>query len=190
MSPVCLSSAVALALLLAGSTPEAEAQKPQLRPMRDVDIRYSIVRPRGSNIRERVRWSAAEQLERVDGPDRSTTIFDRKSGEITLLIASSRTYRKLEGAPRGPIEPEPGAELMRGPDSDVAGLRCTDWSWTENGERHAVCATLDGVLLRLTVGGKTVVQALSVNYYPQNADLFGVPAGYVPALAPEGSTVP
>ncbi len=178
-----------LAFTLAGSSAEAELQPP-LQPTRDVDITYSIVRPDGSKIRERVRWSAGQQLERVDGSDRSSTIFNRGSGEIILLVPGSRTFRKLEGAARGPIEMEQGAALTRGADAKVAGLHCTDWSWTKDGEEHTVCATGDGVLLRLTIGAKTMVQAQSVTYRQQRADLFDVPKDYTPALAPEGSVGP
>jgi len=68
----------------------------------------------------------------------------------------------------------------------VAGLNCVDWSWTVDTETHTACLTPDGVLLRLTVDGKTVMQAISVKYGRQSADLFQVPAGYQPAIAPEG----
>lgn len=44
----------------------------------------------------------------------------------------------------------------------------------------------DGVLLRLVVDGDTVMQARSVSYAPQPAELFQVPQGYEPALAPGG----
>ncbi len=57
-------------------------------------------------------------------------------------------------------------------------------------ETHTVCATADGVLLRLIVDGKTVIQARSVSYGPQAVELFQVPPGYTPALAPDGSAEP
>jgi hypothetical protein len=97
----------------------------------------------------------------------------------------------LEQAPRRPLEPEPGAVLNRGAAAVVAGLPCADWSWTEEGgEQHTVCATADGVILRLVVDGQTFIEARSVKYGPQKADLFRVPANYTPALAPEGSGEP
>jgi hypothetical protein len=172
----------ALALLLVVSLPRAEEQ-PQLFPTRDVDIIYDVTRPYQPRIRERVRWLASEHLERVDGPDKSTTIFDRNANEITLLTPASRTYSQLEGAPRRPLEPETGAVLKRGNESVVTGLHCVDWSWTEDVETHTVCATADGVLLRLVVDGKTVMQARSVSYGAQGAELFQVPPDYAPALA-------
>lgn len=180
----------ALALLLAGPAPEAEEQ-PQLLPTRDVDISYDVTRPEQSKkIRERVRWLAGGHLQRIDGPDRSTTILDHSANEITLLTPARRTYRKLAGAPRRPLDPEPGTALKRGDEAIVAGLHCVDWSWTEDVEAHTVCVTADGVLLRLVVDGKTIKEARSVNYARQGPELFQVPPGYTPALAPDGSAEP
>ena len=69
----------------------------------------------------------------------------------------------------------------------VAGLHCTDWSWTEDAEAQTVCLTPDGVMLRLVVDGKTVMQALSVKYDRQPVELFRVQARTgTPALAPGG----
>jgi hypothetical protein len=67
-------------------------------------------------------------------------------------------------------------------------LQCTDWTWIEDVETHTVCTTADGVLLRLVVDGRTVMEARSVSYGPQAAELFQVPSNYSPALAPEGNT--
>jgi hypothetical protein len=174
------------ALLAAGHAPRAEGQ-PQLLPTRDVDITYEVTRPVQSAIRERVRWLASEHLERIDGPDKSTTIFDRRTHEITLLTPAGRTYRKLEGSPRWAFEPEPGAVLERGAQSAVAGLSCVDWSWIEDNETRTLCATPDGVLLRLVVDGRTIIEARAISYAPQTAELFEVPPDYSPAIAPDGA---
>jgi hypothetical protein len=190
MSNSCrvLSVAVAAVLLLAGGSSRA-ADAPQLSPTRDVDITYDVTRPQQPKIRQRVRWLAAEHLERVDGPDKATTIFDRATHEITLLVPASRTYRKLNGEARRPPAPEAGAALKRGDDAVVAGLHCTDWSWTgEDLIVHVVCLTADGVLLRLVIDGQTIMQARSVSYGPQRPELFQVPPDYAPALAPEGGS--
>jgi len=190
MNPLrCLPLTAALLLLPAGLPPRAEDQ-PRLTPARDVDITYKIFRPRQPMIIERARWSASEDLERIDGPDKSTTIFDPKKDEITLLNAANRTYRKLEGTPRRLAGPDQGVILTRGDESVVAGLHCTAWSWTEDVETHTVCLTPDGVLLRLVVDGRTATEARSVSYGPQKAELFQVPPNYAPALAPEGSSAP
>lgn len=180
-----LLSVAVLAFLLAGSPSRAE-EMPRFLPTRDVDITYDVTRPHQPKIRERVRWLAAEHLERVDGPDKSTTIFDRNTHEITLLTPANRSYRKFEGAARRPPEPESGVALKRGKEAVVAGLHCTDWSWMEDAETHTICTTPDGVLLRLVVDDNTIMQARSVSYRAQKADLFQVPRDYAPALAPEG----
>ena len=182
--------AFCLAVLWIGDIAASAEEQPNLVPTRDVDIRYEVTRPQQPKVRERVRWLAAERLERVDASGRSTSIFERDAHAVTLLTPATRTFRKLEHVPRRPSEPEQGAVLARGADATVAGLPCTDWSWTEDDERHTACATADGVILRLVVDGQTFIEARSVKYAPQKADLFRVPANYTPALAPEGAGEP
>jgi hypothetical protein len=178
-----------LTVVLAGTASRADEQ-PKLLPTRDVDIRYEVTRPQEPKVRERVRWFAAEHLERVDASGRSTSIFDHDGRVVTLLTPATRTFRKLDQAPRRPLEPESGTALKRGDERVVAELPCTDWSWTEDGEKHTVCATVDGVILRLVVDGQTFIEARAVKYGPQKPDLFRVPANYTPALAPEGTGEP
>ncbi len=185
--PLSLPPVAVLALLLAGSPVRAEEQQPLL-PTRDVDISYQITRPDQPKIVQRRRWLASDRLVRSEGPDKSTTLYDRDAHEITIINPKNRTYLKLEGSLRQPLDPEKGKLLKRGGESVIAGLRCTDWSWTEDAETHTVCLTPDGVMLRLVVDGKTVMQALSVKYGRQPAELFRVPPDYTPALAPEGGS--
>jgi hypothetical protein len=106
-----------------------------------------------------------------------------------ILSSANRTFLKLD-MPRQPQEPGPEATLKRGSESVVAGLRCVDWSWTEDVETRTVCITADGVLLRFLIDGQIVSEARSVGYRPQPAELFQVPPGYAPLLAPEGGPVP
>jgi hypothetical protein len=190
MSPLrSLPSLTGFVLLVVVSTAGAQ-ERPQLVPTRDVDVSYKITRLNQPVIVERRRWLAGEHLERVDGPDKSTTIFDRNKGEITLLNAANRTFRKLEGNGRRPPEPEAGVKLMRGNEVVIAGLRCVEWTWTQDTETHTVCATPEGVLLRLVIDRNTVIEARSVRFAAQTATLFEVPPGYSPALAPEGAPEP
>ena len=183
----CLPPAALLASLLV--EPLARAEAPQLLPTHDVDVTYDVALRSQPRVRERVRWLAAEQLERVDGPHKSTTIFDRRTHQMTILTSANRTFLKLD-MPQQPEEPGAKATLKRGNESVVAGLRCVDWSWTEDVETRTVCITADGVLLRFLVDGQIVSEARSVKYGPQPAELFQVPPGYAPLLAPEGGPVP
>jgi hypothetical protein len=186
LSGLAAMAAVAFAVL----TLARGEERPQLLPTRDVEVTYDVIRSQRPKVRERVRWLAGERLERVESSGRATTIFDHNAHEVTLLIPANRTYRKLDDAPRRRSEPEPGAVLKRGSDAVIAGLSCTEWSWTEDVETHSLCATADGVMLRLIVDGLTVVEARRVTYAPQRAELFRVPPDYTPALAPDGGAEP
>ena len=157
--------------------------------MKYVDISYKVTRPHQPAIIERRRWAAGEHLERVDGPDKSTTIFDRNKGEFILLNAGSKTFRKLEGKGRQPPEPEAGINLTRGADAVIAGLHRIEWTGARIQRptpfaRHprACCATV--------IDGRTIIEARSVHFAPQAAKLFEVPRNYSPALAPEGALEP
>ena len=178
----CLPPAAVLASLLGG--PLARAEAPQLLPTRDVDVTYDVALRSQPRVRERVRWLAAEQLERVDGPHKSTTIFNRRTHQMILLTSETHTFLQLDMPARQPEEPAPEAKLKRGNESVVAGLHCVDWSWTEEVETRTVCITADGVLLRFIIDSKTVTEARSVSYRSQPAELFQVPRDWPPALRP------
>jgi hypothetical protein len=122
-----------------------------------------------------------------NGSDNFPTIFDQKTGEFTLLNTANHTFRILEAPKR--MSPQKGTALKRGGESKVAGLSCIDWSWMDDTEMHIACLTPDGVLLRLIVDGQVVAEAHSVLCTPQPPELFEVPPGYGPALAPEGGPV-
>jgi hypothetical protein len=188
MNPARYMTLVAtLSLTAVGSPVRSDEQQPLTTPTRDVDITYQITRPGQLAIVERRRWLASQQLRRVDGSDNSATIFDQKRGEFTLLNTASRTYRTLDTPKR--MSPQKGITLKRSGESKIAGLNCSDWSWMDDTETHTACLTLDGVLLRLVIDGRTVAEARSVVYAPQRPELFEVPPGYEPALAPEGGPV-
>ncbi len=188
--PPRVAMIAAIILLLDGTQLRANKHQPQLQPTRDVDIVYRVTRPHQPVIVERVRWLASEHLERIDGPDKSATIFDRKRHEITLLNPKTHTFLRIEGTARELAGPARGAALSRGPNSVAAGMRCVDWSWMQDIERHTACMTPDGVLLRLVVGGKIIMEARSVKYRYQPPELFQVPRNYLPALAPGGGFKP
>ena len=183
----CLPPTAVLASLLIG--PVARAKSPQLLPTRDVDITYDVTLASQPRVRERMRWLAAEQLERVDGPHKSATIFNRRTREIIHLSLANHTFRQLD-MPRRPEEPAPEVILKRGNESVVVGLHCVNWSWTQDVETRTVCMTEDGVLLRFLIDGKTVSEARSVSYRNQPAELFQIPPSYTPLLAPEGGPIP
>ena len=54
-----------------------------------VAARPLVTLPSQPRVRERVRYLAVELLERVDGPHKSTTIFDRRTHEIIILTSAN-----------------------------------------------------------------------------------------------------
>ena len=139
-------------------------------------------------LRERVRWKAADELERVDIPGGATSIFDHKTRYVTVLERDSHSYLKLPSRARGPVEPDRDAPLTRGGEADVAGLHCVVWNWInpEDQTPYSACVTDDGVPLRLREEGQTVAEAVSVRYGDLKPTLFEVPSGYEPSVASEG----
>ena len=101
--------------------------------------------------------------------------------DITYKVTRQHA-RPISERVRWSSEPDKDAVLKRGGEVVVARQRCVEWSWTEDIETHAICVTPDGVLLRLVVGGETVMEARSVRYRPQPPELFRVPTNYAPAL--------
>ena len=93
-----LSLAVALSAVVVSSPPHSEEQQPQTAPTRDVDIMYQITRPGQPMILERRRWLSSQHLRRVDGPDKSATIFDQSRGELTILDAGKSHVSHAGGA--------------------------------------------------------------------------------------------
>ena len=177
---------VAISVGAVASPSHAGEKESQTAPTRDVDITYQITQPGLPLITDRRRWLASQHLRRVDASDGSATIFDLTRGELTLLNASNRTYRTLQGAATRRMSPPEGVTLKRGGEFAIAGVACIDWSWMDDTELHTSCLTPDGVLLRLLIDGKIVAEARSILYAPQPPQLFEVPPGYTPALAPEG----
>ena len=47
-----------------------------------------------------------DRLVRSEGPDKSTTLYDRDAHEITIINPKNRTYLKLEGSLRQPLDPK------------------------------------------------------------------------------------
>ena len=179
----------ALSVATIASLSHSEEPQPQTTPTRDVDITYQIRRPGLPAIVERRRWLASQQLRRVDGSDKSATIFDQNREELTLLNGANHTYRTVEWPVAKRMSPQKGTMLKRGGEYKIAGQNFVDWSWIDGTEMHTACLTPDGVLLRLIIDGQAVAEARSVLYAPQPPELFEVPPGYEPALAPEGAPV-
>ena len=98
----------AIFVVVVSSLSHSEEQQPQTTPTRDVDITYQITRLGQPAIVERRRWLASLQLRRVDGRDKSATIFDQNREELTLLNAANHTYRTVEWPVANRMSPKKG----------------------------------------------------------------------------------
>lgn len=181
-------SPFSLAVPFALAAGEAVAQsQPQLIPTRDVDVTYRVSRA-GQELDQRVRWLAAEKLERVDSAGAVYMIVDHKSRRLTLVDPGRKAALEMDAPPQSTLHPDEHAAYTRGNTDMVAGLRCTEWAMAPDVGRHQqLCVTDDGVLLRVRDGTDTVVQATSVEYRRLDPATFRLPPAarsVPPAAAP------
>jgi hypothetical protein len=130
-------------------------------------------------LTERMRWQAATQRQRVDPPTEGLFIvIDYRQGRMHTVRTSDRLVLDMAAPPAATPPGGDGAYRRQGEDR-VAGLACTDWEATATDGRSTVaCITEDGVLLRASAGGRTLLSAVSVDYAPQDSGLFAVPEGF------------
>lgn len=172
------------------------ATAPRLIPNRDVDITYSMNpsvlhqggAPVGLALRQRLRYSAALHMLRVDPPTPGMHVtIDYLTGRMSMIRDAQRSVLEMAAPPgvkSGPgglpaLAGVAGTVWSQAGHATVAGLACTDWQGkAANGTPITLCQTGDGVMLRLDVSGKEVLQATKVVFAPQPAALFTPPHGY------------
>lgn len=157
-------------------------ERPIVVPTRDVDITYHA-----QDIEQRMRWLAAGHRLRIDPPGAGMfMVVDYDTHRMAMVRPSDRKAVEM-AAPLGmPGAAQPGGNYVRAGTDTVAGLPCTDWRTHDNGGGDAtVCFTADGVMLRARVAGKTIVEATSVAYGPQNPADFAVPPGFQVLTPPD-----
>jgi len=168
-----LVTALALVAQAPAPAPGPAALGPLAHPSRDVDVTYRMVR--GDRVlTERMRWQAATQRQRVDPPTEGLFIvIDYREGRMRTVRLSDKLVLDMAAPPTGA-----GSYVRQGEDQ-VAGLACTDWeAAATDGQATVACITADGVLLRATAGGRTLLSAASVDYAAQDPALFAVPDGF------------
>ncbi len=125
-------------------------------------------------LTERMRWQAATQRQRVDPPTEGLfVVIDYQAGRMHTVRVSDRLVLDMAAPASG------GGTYVRQGEDQVAGLACTEWEATaSDGRRTVACITEDGVMLRASAGGSTLLSAVSVDYAPQDPTLFAVPDGF------------
>jgi hypothetical protein len=183
----CIPGAVLLLICLGT---DAVAEQPLLRPSRDVSIVYRATGSQGTVVEQRVRWLASSQTQRIDPPDHNLhVIIDHIARRMSVVNDADRSVMEtaiLDGAQETPAVQPRGSYVRLGQGS-VAGRSCTEWQALDRlGHEARVCVTNDGVLLRAGTPDTVRVTAVSVDYAPQEAAAFRIPADYV-RLAPGAS---
>ena len=174
--------------LLAGISPTAAQQRPATIPTRDVDVTYRMMAG-DQQLSQRMRWLAAQQMLRVDPPTPGLyMIVDYRTHRVAVVREADREVLDLDAAaatlPGGAGGPN-GSFTRRGEDQ-VAGLACTEWQTTDTaGDPTLACITPDGVLLRARIGDRTMLEAASVVYGPQDAAAFRTPSDYTHVKSPQ-----
>ncbi len=178
-----------LAAALLAAFPARAQEKPKLLPDRDVDITYRVTDRSDAPVKQRVRWLAADHMQRIDGPGTTVILADRTTTYITILSPRTKSYLKVEEPPGGLFKSEYAGSFTRGGTSSVAHLACTEWTWNDASTQRprTVCATDDGVMLRMIEGGRTLAEATVVTYRRVKPQTFQIPSGYEPTLVPDSS---
>ncbi len=172
------------ALLLLLSCPVlAQAQeKPPITPLRDVDVTYTIPQPiqGGPALTQRMRWSVESGRLRVDPPSPGLyMIVDYRAKRMAVVKDSERAVLDLNAAAPGLPGAASNASFTRQGADQAAGLACTNWQTTDaRGHPTVICLTVDGVMLRASEDGHTLVEAARVTYGPQDPAAFAPPEGY------------
>lgn len=181
--------AAALAALLLAAAGDA----PPLVPTRDADVVYDLPTgrpgPGGALPQERLRWDAATHRMRVDPPGGGLyMITDYTTHRIAVVKAADRTVIDAVAPAASLVGPSNAPYQRHGTDT-VAGADCTDWA-TVDTEGHAVviCATAEGVVLRVQRDGRVVLAARRVSFARADETVFRVPTNYrhIEATQPAG----
>lgn len=184
----------ALAAALIVQAPAWAEGPPATRPTRDVDVTYRLLPPaqpeaQATPIEERMRWSVASGLLRVDPPTPGLhMVVDYGARRVSMVQDRERQVFTVDGTGAG-LPGEGGGSYVRRDDARVAGIDCTDWTTTDStGHPATLCLTPDGVMLRAVAGDLVLLQATAVSYAPQDAALFAVPADYARVQPPAAPT--
>lgn len=178
-----------LLLALLAAHPAAAQERPVVFPTRDAAITYRLPNEGGEM---RVSWLAARRLMRTELPGGlGFGVMDLASGSGFMAMTRERLVMDL---PRGQFEgrslaPSERARFTREGQDRVANTACTVWRVEDQGESSRVCMTADGVALRAESLGRpdSRLEALRVDYGPQDPARFERPRGYQSLPLPSGA---
>jgi hypothetical protein len=186
---------IAAALLCLAGTAAIAADHPPYVPTRDVAVAYRVQLSADPHGEESVQmaYTTASGRVRIEAPGNpGYMLIDRSEGRLIMVVDQMRTFMEM------PFDARMGAGLLlndkmafsRKGMEKVAGLPCTSWDVTSGATHARLCITADGVILRAEGSdpkrGEGRLEAVSVSYTPQPANLFAPPAGYHKMEMPGG----
>ncbi len=176
-----------LALLAGGGASFAAwaDETPRLMPSRDVDITYRVSSG-DKPVTERVRWLAAEEIERIDPHGKgyllarsAYMIIDHRKETADIVDPKTHSVTMTVNPVAGELAEIENAKLTPLGSATVARLGCQVWRAEISAQvEREICLTEDGVLLRVRNGDKTVLEATAVKYHHISSKLFDIPPDY------------
>ena len=183
-----IGKTTALTAALIATVLAATAQsQPLFQPSRDVAVTYHVDNTRPGDHRSdtvRMYFTDAGTKIRIEPTGQPNfSIVDRTAGRMTIVMQPQHMYMDMLYDPKRIMTFDTtGATLSRIGSDTVAGISCTVYEAQREGHSGKVCISSDGMLLRAKSddpgqpnGG---LEAVSVAYGPQSADLFAPPPGY------------
>ncbi|HEX5326402.1 MAG TPA: hypothetical protein VFW75_07015 [Acetobacteraceae bacterium] len=179
-----------LALLALGpAVPGWAQQRPATRPSEDVAAAYRVqaTKPTGETEAHTIRmyWTGHGNHLRleVDGQS-SFELIDFATSRATLVLPVQKSYMVVPFDPQHApgLDIPPDATVTRRSSDSIAGTPCTVWEMRGPQGGGTACIAADGLVLQVRGlgAGPPALEAISVAYGPQPANLFEVPTGLHP----------
>jgi hypothetical protein len=164
----------------------AAPDRPPLVPTRDAAVTYRILTdgpPRELHVHEQ---SATGMVRFEVQGQGGFALMNLRTGQVVLVVPQQHAYLDMPpGAASGPRQflLDPGMKFTRTGNATIAGNDCTLWKVDGPEGPGTVCVTAEGVILRASgtsgqAGAHGGLEAISVSYLPQPAELFTYPADY------------
>jgi hypothetical protein len=123
--------------------------------------------------------AAATWSQVVLNQDHGAKMFMWPEGEGAPKIATTMSKNDLGSMAQAfGVDPADAPSAKRTGTDEVAGEKCAVFELANAESPGSVCVTRDGVMLRVTSGEQTVMQAKSIARGAQDPALFAPPAGY------------
>lgn len=153
-------------------------------PAHDALVAYHMAPATGEAIDLRVAYLAGGKQIRFNLPDLSYILVSPGKQAVVMVVPLESTYAEMpwDAGPQSLFLLDDRAHFTRKGDMTVAGQKCTQWDMVQEQDKHTVCVTADGLVLRNQSsdpqGRRNLVEATIVRAEPVPPELFVVPKGF------------